>query len=303
LQEAGFVVADVRVLDKQQGSFKQVTAQGAVKQDLIITAYKPTETLEHDFQIKAGTEAVAWDFVRTHLRQLPVFVPKGNGVEVLAERQDYLLYDRMISFHVQRGVVVPLSASEFYGGLRQRFPERDGMFFLPEQVSDYDHKRLEVNEVQQYELFVCDEKSAIQWVRRQLSERPIKYQELQPLYMKEAQRVWEKHEQPLELRTILDQSFLEDKDGLWRVPDAKKESDLEQLRHRALMKEFQQYLDTKGKLQVVRTEALRAGFKECWQKQDYPTIVQMAKRVPDAVIQEDPALLMYFDNALMRTGE
>jgi hypothetical protein len=29
----------------------------------------------------------------------------------------------------------------------------------------------------------------------------------------------------------------------------------------------------------------------------------MAKRVPDAVIQEDPALLMYFDNALMRTGE
>ena len=50
-------------------------------------------------------------------------------------------------------------------------------------------------------------------------------------------------------------------------------------------------------------EALRAGFKECWQKQDYPTIVQMAKRVPDAMIQEDPALLMYFDNALMRIGE
>jgi hypothetical protein len=29
----------------------------------------------------------------------------------------------------------------------------------------------------------------------------------------------------------------------------------------------------------------------------------MAKRVPDAVIQENPELLMYFDNALMRTGE
>ena len=55
---------------------------------------------------------------------------------------------------------------------------------------------------------------------------------------------------------------------------------------------------TKGKLKVVRTEALRAGFKECWQKKDYTTIVQMAKRVPEAVIQEDPALLMYFDNAL-----
>jgi len=29
----------------------------------------------------------------------------------------------------------------------------------------------------------------------------------------------------------------------------------------------------------------------------------MAKRVPEAIIQEDPALLLYYDNALMRVGE
>jgi hypothetical protein len=29
----------------------------------------------------------------------------------------------------------------------------------------------------------------------------------------------------------------------------------------------------------------------------------MAKRVPDAVIQEDQALLMYFDNASLMIGE
>ena len=46
--------------------------------------------------------------------------------------------------------------------------------FLPDQVSDYDRKRLEVKEVEQYELFVSDEKSAIQWVRRQLSDKPMK---------------------------------------------------------------------------------------------------------------------------------
>ena len=49
--------------------------------------------------------------------------------------------------------------------------------------------------------------------------------------------------------------------------------------------------------------SLRAGFKECWQEGDYETIIQMAKRVPEAVILEDPALLMYYDNALMRKGE
>jgi hypothetical protein len=114
--------------------------------------------------------------------------------------------------------------------------------------------------------------------------------------------VWDKHEQPVELRTILEQNFIEEK-NYWRVPDPKKEADLEQLRHRALMREFQQYLGTKGKMRVVRTEVLRAGFKEAWQKKDYTTIVQMAKRVPDAVIQEDQALLMYFDNASLMLGE
>ncbi len=303
IQHAGFVVSDVRTLDKKQGSFKQYNSANAVKQDLVISAYKPSRAFEEHFRLTAGSETGAWEFVRSHLHQIPVFVTKSGRAEVIAERQSYLLFDRMVAFHVQRGYGVPLSASEFYAGLRQRFPERDGMFFLSEQVSEYDRKRLEVREVEQLELFVSDERGAIQWVRRLLEGKPTRYQALQPLYMREAQRVWEKHEQPLELLTILEQNFVKDPDSSWRVPDPKKEADLEQIRNRALLKEFQQYLDTKGKLKIVRTEALRAGFKECWQKGDYTTIIQMAKRVPEAVVQEDPALLMYYDNALMRIGE
>jgi 16S rRNA G966 N2-methylase RsmD/predicted RNA-binding Zn-ribbon protein involved in translation (DUF1610 family) len=300
---AGFVVADVRTLDKQQGSYRQVTSS-AVKQDLIISAYRPEQALEERFRVVAGTEDSAWEFVQAHLHKVPGFVLKDGRVQIIAERQPHVLYDRMVAFHVQRGYAVPLSAAEFHAGLRPRFgPDRDGMYFLPQQAAEYDRKRLEVQDIEQYDLFVSDEKSAIQWVRRVLSAQPMDSQNLQPLYMKEAQRVWEKHEQPLELRTILDQNFVEDSDGIWRVPDPKKESDLEQLRCKVLIKEFQQYLDTKARLKVVRTEALRAGFKECWQKQDYQTIVQIAKRVPEAVIQEDQALLMYYDNALMHTGE
>ena len=40
-----------------------------------------------------------WDFVRTHLRQLPVFVAKDGQAETIAERQSYLLFDRMVAFH------------------------------------------------------------------------------------------------------------------------------------------------------------------------------------------------------------
>jgi len=136
LGHAGFVIADVRTLDKKQGTFKQVTTAGAVKQDLIISAYRPNGGIEDRFKLEAGTENGVWDFVRTHLKQLPLFVSKDGQCEVIAERQNYLLFDRMVAFHVQRGVTVPLSAAEFYAGLDQRFSERDGMYFLPEQVAN-----------------------------------------------------------------------------------------------------------------------------------------------------------------------
>lgn len=303
LQHAGFVVADVRTLDKKQHSFQQAVSGNTVKRDLIISAYKPNGGLEERFQKKAGTEDGVWDFVSTHLRQLPVFVAKGNKAEPVAERQSHILFDRMVAFHVQRGYPIPISSPEFLSSLRQKFPERDGMYFLPEQVTEYDRKRLEVKEVEQMQLFVSDEKSAIQWVRIQLGTNPMTYSVLQPLFMKHVGQSWEKNEQPIELLAILQQNFVEEKGGKWHVPDPKNEAHLEQLRSRALLKEFQQYLDTKSKLKVVRTEALRAGFKEAWQKKDYTTIVQMAKRVPEAVIQEDQALLMYFDNASLILGE
>jgi hypothetical protein len=227
----------------------------------------------------------------------------GNTLAVVPERQNYLLFDRMVAFHVQRGIRVPLSASEFLQGLRQRFPERDDMYFLPRQLSEYEQMRIRAGVLEQPELFVSDEKSAIQWVRRQLAIDPASYQELQPTYMREAQRVWEKHEQPIELLRILEENFIQGPGGAWQIADSNNEAHLEQIRHRTLMKEFRQYFESKSKLKLVRSEALRAGFKECWQKRDYMTIVQMTKRVPEAVIQEDPALLMYFDNASMLLGE
>lgn len=304
LGEAGFVIADVRTLDKQKGTvYQEAYLSGATKSDLIISAYKPHQEFERLFRLQATSVAGVWEFVENHLRHLPISSSKGGRMEVVAERQNYLLFDRMVAFHVQRGFAVLLSAADFHAGLRQRFPERDGMFFLPEQFVEYEQKRMSVQEIEQLTLFVSDERSAIQWVFRQLADKPMTYQDLQPIYMREAQRVWEKHEQPIELKTLLDQTCIEDGKGIWHVPDTSDEAHLEQLRRKALMREFQQYSETKSKLKVVRTEALRAGFKECWQKKDYKTIVQVAKRVPESVIQEDPALLMYYDNALMRTGE
>jgi hypothetical protein len=91
-----------------------------------------------------------------------VFVETDMGTgEVIAERQNYLLFDRTVAFFVQRGIMLPVSAAEFYEGLRQKFAERDGMYFLSEQVAEYDRRRLEVKKVEQFELFVTDEKCVL----------------------------------------------------------------------------------------------------------------------------------------------
>jgi predicted RNA-binding Zn-ribbon protein involved in translation (DUF1610 family) len=337
IEASGLVVADVRILDKKQRSFNAVNRAGAVDQDLVISAYKPNGGLEERFKLRAGTEVGIWDFVRTHLKQLPVFVSKGDLAEVIAERQDYLLFDRMVAFHVQRGVTVPLSATEFYVGLEQRFPPRDGMYFLPDQAAEYDRKRMTVREILQLQLFVTDEASSIQWLKQQFTRKPQTFQEIQPQFFREIAG-WQKHEKPLELMELLQQNFLlydgkgevpsqihsylssnykelrkltkddpllqaKAKDR-WYVPDPNRIGDLEKLRERALLKEFHEYLESKQKrLKVFRVEAVRAGFKKAWQEKDYNTIIEVAKKIKENVLQEDPKLLMFYDQALTRAEQ
>jgi len=84
------------------------------------------------------------------------------------------------------------------------------------------------------------------------------------------------------------------------VPDPNKAQDLERLRERSLLREFRQYAEGKGRLKVFRKEAVVTGFRRAWRDKDYATIVQVARRLPSRVLQEDPALLMYYDNAAGR---
>lgn len=299
IQRVGFVVADVRVLDKKQGSFKQVNAAGTVKQDLVISAYKPSAGFEQRFRSEAGTEQGAWDFVREHLDRLPIFVESARRLEVVAERQNYLLYDRMIAFHIQRGATIPLSAAAFYAGLNERFPERDGMYFTEIQAAEYDQKRLASDDIEQLSIFVVDEKSAIQWLRAELASDPQTFQELQPKFLQELSQ--NRYEELPELRDLLEQNYLEDATThRWRVPDLGKQADLEALRQRTLLAEFAEYLPGSGKLKRFRLEAIRAGFADLWAKRDYRAIIALADRLPDEVVQEDPAMLMYYDNAVTR---
>ena len=128
---------------------------------------------------------------------------------------------------------------------------------------------------------------------------PQTYAELMPKFMQELKAV-DKREKMPELMTILEENFLKDEEGRWYIPDLTKSGDIAKLREKNLLKEFQQYMESKGKLKVFRSEAIRAGFAMLWKEKNYAAIVAMAERLPEETIQEDSNLLMYYDISLSR---
>ena len=72
------------------------------------------------------------------------------------------------------------------------------------------------------------------------------------------------------------------------------------MRQRSLQIEFNEYAASTGRPRQFRTEAVRAGFAGCIKRQDYPTLIKVAERLPEDVLREDPDLLMYYDSSLLR---
>ncbi|MED3643832.1 DNA methyltransferase [Caldifermentibacillus hisashii] len=338
IQESGFVIASVDALDKSRGGLYSMITTTGVKQDLIISAYKPAQNISENNTYKTDISDIH-RFVEEHLQHLPIFKGSNNNSTFISERDPRIIYDRMIAHFVNRNSNIPLSSPEFQQYLSQHFSFRDGMVFLENQVHEYDRKRLKVKEFMQLNLFITDEFSAIEWLRQHLMKKPQTRQDLHPEFMKQIQHI-AKHEELPELDDLLEQNFLrfdgeepvpnqiliylrrnyKDLRGLeptdpkviekamhrWYVPDPNKQADLEKLREKSLLREFDDYLKelegNKKKLRTFRTEAIRAGFKNAYKEKDFETIVKVGDRIPEKVIQEDDKLFMYYENAKIRLG-
>ena len=110
----------------------------------------------------------------------------------------------------------------------------------------------------------------------------------------------DKFEAMPELAELLEENFLQDETGHWYIPDTTKEGDIAKLREKKLWKEFEGYMNSKGKLKLFRSEAIRVGFSRLWKEKNYQAIINIAERLPEQIIQEDANLLMYYDISLGR---
>tara|TARA_B100002049_G_scaffold42190_1_gene28686 strand:- start:9842 stop:12655 length:2814 start_codon:yes stop_codon:yes gene_type:complete len=335
IAEAGFIVANVSALNKTHNGFNAVTNPTSVKQDLVITAYKPEKNLRPANILATENSELVWHFLQSHLKHLPVAKVKDNELVHIPERDPRILYDQVVSYFVRNGTSIPISGKEFQVQIREKFNERDGMFFTSEQLPEYDRQRILLGRARQLEMFVNDEASIIQWMGYLLKNKPMITSEIHPLFLNQLNG-WKRTEPQIELSTLLEQNFIKydgkeevpnqihtylstnfkDMRGLakddpalvakakdrWYVPDPNKAGDLEKVRLRALLREFEVYKTEKKKIKQPRAEALRAGFNHCWESQNLQTILDISAKIPPAVLQEDEKLLMFYDNAVTLTS-
>jgi 16S rRNA G966 N2-methylase RsmD len=129
---AGFQLVRVSILDKKQGSFKQVTTKGAVKGDALILLQKPLNDLSSSvdgYPKKSVTEPRdPWDVIRERLVEL-------GKVDLDEARTRQRLYSYLVTYYLEHGQPLPLNASKFFAGLEERFTRQEDSYYLEQLPS------------------------------------------------------------------------------------------------------------------------------------------------------------------------
>lgn len=300
ITRAGFIIAQVAVLDKKQGSFQQVTSAGAVKNDLVINAYKPKTDFSERFLKNAG-EGMEIDFVIQQLEHLPI---RPN-----IERTEKMLYSKMLAHYVENGFKIKYDSTNFYKLLSDNFVELDGYWFLDSQVKEYNKWKsgLSLEQIKdvldgQQVLFVSDEKSALAWLYNFLHQ-PKTYSEIYTAYQKVATTTDDKIP---ELKELLDNNFIAE-DGKYRRPISREEREgINKNRGRELDRTFQkllkQAIEQKGRIRNVRREALIHGFTKCYREGRYQDILTVANKLYASALEASGDIMDFVDIARIKTS-
>jgi len=299
INQAGFYILNVITNDNTRGGLHAMLGPTAVKQNLIINCFKPQESINKEERTFSENSII--ELTNEILEHLPISILREKSRINIYERTHKILYDKLLTYFVSKGLPVPIDSKKYREMLIQNYIERDGMFFNNEQVHEYDKKKKENPEFIQLSILVSSEQDGVLWLKNLLTEELLAYQVIQPQWMQALAGVRKGDVIP-ELATILEENFLKDEEEKWYSPDPENEADLEKLRTKRLLRQFDIYkkeaIKSKiKKIKDVRVEALRAGFKQCYQDKDFKSIVTMGDKIPNNLLMEDEVLLQFYDIA------
>ena len=284
------MVAQVAILDKKQGTINQDrNIENAVKNDLIINAYKPSESFTKHF-IKSTGLNKELEFLKIHINKLPV--------DQNIERTHQRLYSKLLALYIQNGFEIRMDAYEFYELIRKNFEDRDGYWFNKEQILEYDKKfklkdKLADEDINQAILGVSNEKSAIIWLV-QFLKIPKTYDEI---FIEFSKNLLTSNDKFPELKNILDENFVTE-NGKYRLPSDIERIEKEEIREKHLMKEFNEIIEeaeSKKKIKEVRKEALIHGLIKLYEKKEVDEIKFLGERLDHNIIDSDDDISAIID--------
>lgn len=288
INRAGFIIAQVSVLDKKQGSFKQVTSPASVKSDLVISAFKPSNSL-----IKRLSE---FDGKNSELNFINEFL-NNQPIKPIIERTDKMLYSKIVSYYIRRGFEVSIDANRFYSLLRENFIEDNGYWFTANQINSYLEykKNMKLEGMEELKkgslmLFVSDERSALIWLYNFLTQ-PKTFSEIHTAFTQLANI---QGDQVPELLLLLEDNFIKENDVFRRPKTQVEHSNINTKREKALMREFESMLlrakSERKKIKEVRKEALIYGFEVCYKDKRFKDILILEERLDKKIIENSSEL-------------
>jgi DNA modification methylase len=298
ITRSGFIIARVSILDKQQGSFKQINSPGAVEKDLVISAFKPTDSFEKKFLKQIGMNLEV-EFIFQFLFNIPI--------RPAIERTDKMIYSKIRAYYVQHGYEVNQDAKSFYRLLKNNFIEEDGFWFTPTQIGPYREfkkkVRLEgIEDIKQGSmlLFITDESSALLWLYNFLSE-PKTFSQISTAFTQLSEI---QGDDVPDLKQMLDENFVDENDKYRRPIDESEKTFITERRERVLMRVFESVLieakSSKKKILLVRKEALLYGFETCYKQNRFEDILTVANRLDSSIIENSTELIDFIEIARIK---
>jgi DNA modification methylase len=270
VQDAGFQIVNMLLLDKAQKSFKQTkgvtSGEDVVDKDVLFNLHKPSlvrataETNDDDLEQHLA------DAVREHLLTLPERIRTDPARYDDEHRTTATINSMLMNTLIPRGISVERINLSLIERVCARYFRKVGQrwYLRGESVGTSNGTELIEEEAN-----VKDEITAIAWLRQKINQRPMLAGELKPLWMRATGLLPASVSQELSLDDLLSENFWRDADSnRWREPTDEERERMNDDRSIRVLHDAERYIA--GSLNRTSTDAERcewiaALFKACRQ--------------------------------------
>jgi DNA modification methylase len=244
IRQAGFEIANMLLLDKEQKTFKQVKgAEGVedvVDKDVLFNLHKPAvaraevSAADHDLEHQVA------DAVRQHLQTLPERIKAEPGKYNDEHRTTATINSMLMNALIPAGVSVERLNLPFIERVCARYFRKVGnRWYLRGQAVGSNGGDALVEE----EVVIRDEVTAIDWLRQKLHAQPALIGELKPLWMRATGLLPAALSQSLNLDFLLTENFWRDPDtNRWREPTDEERERMNDDRSLRVLHDAERYL-------------------------------------------------------------